>query len=42
MRTRKHKRDYNKGKNGWVSGNARYDRRNPDRKRGMGKATSPR
>jgi hypothetical protein len=38
MRVRKHRRDHNHGKNGFVAGNARYNRRNPLLRRGMGKA----
>lgn len=37
-RTRKHRNDYNHGKTGWVGGNPRYDRRNPDRGRSMGRS----
>ncbi len=32
---RKHRKDYNNGKNGWVGGNPRYNRKKPDRKRSM-------
>jgi hypothetical protein len=37
-RVRKHRRDHNNGKSGFVSGNARYKRSKPDAKPGMGKA----
>lgn len=35
----KHRKDHNHGKNGFVSGNARYKRSKPTRK--MGKAHNP-
>jgi hypothetical protein len=41
-RVRKHRRDYNNGKGGMVSGNARYKRTNPAYRRGMGRATQAR
>jgi hypothetical protein len=28
-RVRKHRKDHNNGKNGWIGGNPRYDRRDP-------------
>jgi hypothetical protein len=31
----KKRKDHNHGKNGWVSGNPRYERKNADRKRSM-------
>lgn len=34
-RVRKHRRDQNHGKSGWVGGNPRYDRRNPLSARSM-------
>ena len=37
-RHRKHRADQNHGKNGFVSGNARYRRSNPDAAHGMGRA----
>ena len=37
-RVRKHRKDYNNGKGGFVGGNARHNRRKPLRGKGMGKA----
>lgn len=34
-RVRKHRRDYNHCKSGWVGGNPRYDRRHPYHARSM-------
>ncbi len=35
IRVRKHRRDQNHGKSGWIGGNPRYDRRDPFLARSM-------
>lgn len=39
QRVRKHRRDQNHGKCGFVGGNRRYDRRHPEIAKGMGRAS---
>jgi hypothetical protein len=39
-RSRKHRNDYNHGKNGYQAGNRRHNRKRPLEGRGMGRARS--
>lgn len=38
-RVRKHRKDYNHVKSGFIGGNRRYDRRYPELAKGMGRAS---